>query len=173
MSIVRFCKILTFRWWTLLYTIHEAPWAVLLYETRHANKPCLPLCFICLLTCVPRLMFVCPHVQLIQAGSNYLSKHTGQLSTASVILVFIGALAHIFVSLQVGLSLMTSVGESQTASSRPYLLLVTSCLCVTSPPWRKQSSFPAGNLSRTTFEMLFPSDIPIANEKIVLFGDIE
>ncbi|XP_063059476.1 mannose-P-dolichol utilization defect 1 protein-like [Engraulis encrasicolus] len=55
--------------------------------------------------------------RLIQAGSNYLSKHTGQLSTASVILVFIGALAHIFVSLQ------------ETGQSLSSLTQVLACLC--------------------------------------------
>lgn len=46
--------------------------------------------------------------RFIQIGCNYLGKHTGQLSAVSLFLVFVGALARIFVSMQeTGYSLST------------------------------------------------------------------
>lgn len=46
-------------------------------------------------------LFAWSCVQFIQIGCNYLGKYTGQLSAVSLFLVFVGALARIFVSLQV------------------------------------------------------------------------
>ncbi|KAL2095249.1 hypothetical protein ACEWY4_009968 [Coilia grayii] len=55
--------------------------------------------------------------RLIQAGSNSLSKHTGQLSAVSAVLVFMGSLAHLCVSLQ------------ETGQSLSTLTQGLACLC--------------------------------------------
>lgn len=55
--------------------------------------------------------------RFIQAGSNYKSGHTGQLSALSVLLVFLGSLGRIFSSLQ------------ETGLSLPAQLHAVACCC--------------------------------------------